>query len=234
MKRYSTYLFDVGGTLIHFDNEKRASVYAERAGAVGVNITPGQVRSVLDALELEIPERQGDLKLSLDPVAARKYWGEFIAEGYRRLGVDDESSQILAREMLASREHFQILFPDVTPALDALQAQGVRFGIVSNFSSNCEELLAEVGLAKYFDFFIVSGIFGAEKPDPRIFQAAIAAADKPTGELVYVGDSLYHDVFGARTAGLDAILLDRTNRHPEFDGARVATLLELPDLVSQS
>lgn len=232
MKHYSTYLFDVGGTLIHFDNEKRARVYAERAASVGVFITPDRAMSELDALELEIPERQGDLKLSLDPVAARKYWSEFIAEGFRRLGVGDDVSRVLAREILESRDHFQIVFPDVIPTLNALWGHGARFGIVSNFSGNCEALLSELGLSKYFDFFVVSGIFGAEKPDPRIFRAAIAAADKPVGELVYVGDSIYHDVAGARAVGLDAILLDRTDRHPDFAGPRISTLLQLQDLES--
>ena len=58
------------------------------------------------------------------------------------------------------------------------KARGKPLGIISNFSPNCESLMKQFGLAHYFDFFIVSGILGVEKPDPRIFEAALTAAGR--------------------------------------------------------
>lgn len=232
MKSYSTYLFDVGGTLITFNSDARARAYVERAARVGVVVPYRDARAILDALDLEIPERQKGLALSLLPYdTQRAFWLELWAEGFRRLGVDAAHSYALANELLdsANGANFQAVYADVVPTLEALRRRGKGLGIVSNFSANCEALLRDLGLADYFDFFIVSGIVGIEKPDARIFHAAIQAAGRDARELVYVGDSIFYDVEGARGAGLDAVLVDRANRYPDFPGARVTSLAQLLD-----
>ena len=229
---YSMYLFDVGGTLITFDEAKRAEAYAERAATVGVTVSAGGAQTVLEALNLEIPDRSKHVQLSLMPAAeARAFWVDLWAEGFRRLGVDEPKATAFADELLdpVNGGDYQTVFNDVVPALEALRGQGKRLGIISNFSPNCEALLRTAGLADYFDFFIVSGILGIEKPDPRIFEAAVTLANMPRADLVYIGDSVFHDIEGARGAGMAAILIDRANRFPDFSGARVTDLRQLVD-----
>ncbi len=115
----------------------------------------------------------------------------------------------------------------MVPALDALGARNVTLGVLSNFSPNCEDVLHQVGIHHYFTFFVVSALAGFEKPDPRIFDLVVRVADCPRSEIVYVGDSFYHDVEGARSAGIDAILVDRQDRFPSFEGVKVRHLNEL-------
>lgn len=229
-KEYSTYLFDVGGTLITFDEWRRAREYSRRAALVGVEVVPDTARRVLETLNLELPERFRHVQLSLLPAdEQRAYWLDFWAEGFRQIGVTERDALKFATDLLdpVNGGDFQQVFDDVVPALDALQTRGKRLAIISNFSPNCESLLGRLGLAHYFDFFVVSGILGIEKPDPRIFQEAIRASGKDVSELVYIGDSVFHDVEGAHGAGLDAVLLDRANRFPDFKSARVRDLREL-------
>ena len=227
---YSTYLFDVGGTLMKFDEHRRAVAYVERAARVNVAVSTEQAAHILEELDFELPARQRGIPLSLLPVQAqRAFWLDFWAEGFRRLGVSDADAVPLAEELLdpVNGGNYQMVFEDVLPALDALQARGKRLGIISNFTPNCETLLRALGLAQYFDFFIVSGIIGIEKPDPRIFHAAIAAAGKPASEMVYIGDSVHHDLEGANGAGMDAILIDRPGRYADRALPRVRDLREL-------
>jgi len=227
---YSTYLFDVGGTLITFDEERRAEAYAKRAGQVGVRVSAQEVLQVFEKHNRALLERMKQVQLSLLPASEqRAFWVDFWGDSFRELGVQNEDAQRFAAELLdgVNGGDFQQVYADVVPALDALQARGKRLGIISNFSPNCEALLKRLGLAHYFDFFIVSGIIGMEKPDPRIFQAAIQASGKAVLELVYIGDSVFHDVEGARGVGMDAILIDRAHRFPEFKNARVRDLREL-------
>lgn len=234
MKEYAGYLFDVGGTLITFNEERRAQEYARRAAGVGVNVSPAETRSVLDALTHELPDRSRHLQLSLLPAAEqRSFWLDHWAEGFRQIGVGQADALRFADELLDAENggDLQQVFGDVVPALDTLKARGKPLGIISNFSPNCEPLLRQLGLAHYFDFFIVSGILGVEKPDPRIFEAGIRAAGIPAAELVYVGDSIFHDVQGALGVGMGAVLLDRTDRFPnleqEYSATRVRDLREL-------
>jgi putative hydrolase of the HAD superfamily len=71
---------------------------------------------------------------------------------------------------------------------------------------------------------------GAAKPDPALFDAALALAACPPVNAVHVGDSLSKDVQGAARAGIAAVLLDR-----DGDGAdapvRITSLAELPGLI---
>ena len=230
MQDYSIYLFDVGGTLITFDEARRAQAYTERAAQAGITISPDETLRVLENLNHELPERSKHLQLSLLPAREqRAFWLDFWAEGFRQIGVAEKDAQRFVRELLdaVNGGNFQQVYADVVPALEALQARGKRLAIISNFSPNCEALLRELGVAHYFEFFIVSGIVGIEKPDARIFAEAIRAADADVREMVYVGDSVYHDVEGARGAGMDAILIDRANRFPDFPTARIRDLREL-------
>lgn len=234
MVEYSTYLFDVGGTLITFNDWLRAQAYANYAARANVHASAQEVHQTLETLNHELNDRLKGIPLSLLPPAEqRAFWVDFWAEGFRRIGVGDQHAQEFAGELLdpVNGGNFQHVFDDVIPALESLRARGKRLGIISNFSPNCEPLLKQLELAPYFDFFIVSGILGIEKPDPRIFRAAVDASGKAIAELVYVGDSIFHDVEGARGAGMEAILIDRDNRFPnfehEFGGRRVRDLREL-------
>ena len=61
-----------------------------------------------------------------------------------------------------------------------------------------------------WDFGVFSGIVGVEKPDPRIYEAALeAAGGVAPGEALHIGDSLRKDYAPARSLGMHALLLDR-------------------------
>jgi putative hydrolase of the HAD superfamily len=228
MNHYSVIVFDVGGTLLHRDLDLLARAYIDAVAARGSARDFAQTCAILGALESEMPARQRQRLVSLEQDNGKAFWEDFYAEGFRRLGVNaDVSVAVNAIRERFQRGEFETLFDDVIPMLDALGARGTRLGILSNFSPNCEDVLRQVGIHHYFSFFVVSAIAGVEKPEPRIFDLAVRAADRPRAEIVYVGDSIFHDVEGAQRAGIAAILVDRQNRHRDFPGARVRDLREL-------
>jgi FMN phosphatase YigB (HAD superfamily) len=84
-------------------------------------------------------------------------------------------------------------------------------------------------LAQYFDVLIDSKLVGFEKPDPRIFQPALAGLGVAPEEALYVGDLYEVDVIGARRAGMAAVLLDPGGLHASRDVATapdVATVVD--------
>lgn len=228
MSRYSTFVFDVGGTLLRFNLDGMSRAFLDAAAAMGVALDFVQTRVVTSALEYELPLRTQERLISLEEDNGQSFWDGFYGDGFRRLGVKGDVSAAAAgiRERFQCGE-FEMLFDDVIPTLEALTARGAVLGILSNFSNNCEDVLRKMNLHRYFSFFVVSAIAGVEKPDPRIFELAIQAANRPRNEIVYIGDSIYHDMDGARGAGIDAILVDRENRHSEWKGCRVPSLTGL-------
>jgi HAD superfamily hydrolase (TIGR01549 family) len=228
MKRYSTIVFDVGGTLLRFNLDALARAYVDAGARYGASLDWARTREVLAELERELPMRTRQRLISLESDNGEGFWNDFYGEGFRRLSITADVSDAAANiRVHFQRGEFETVFDDVIPALDALTARGFALGILSNFSPNCEDVLRRVGVHRYFSFFVVSAVAGVEKPDPRIFDLAVRAANRPRAELVYVGDSMFHDIEGAQRAGIDAVLVDRPNQYSDWNGARVQNLGEL-------
>ena len=228
MISYSTIVFDAGGTLLQLNYDMLARAYLAHAESLGTLLDYSNARAVVEQLESEIPTWQQTRKVSLEKNNGREFWDSFFTEGFRRMGIaGDVSAAATDIRECFQRAEFEMLFADVKPTLSGLATRGKTMGILSNFSTNLEDILRRLAIHHYFEFFVVSAVAGMEKPDPRIFDLTVRAARQPRQEIVCVGDSLFHDVQGAQSAGMPAILLDRRNRYPDFAGARMRDLHEL-------
>lgn len=102
------------------------------------------------------------------------------------------------------------IFDDVLPAIDALAARGINLGIISNWDERLQPLLAKMGLSKYFETIIVSCDVGFTKPSPVIFEHTSKKMGVAPEFILHVGDSEEHDVKGAKDAGFQTLLIDRS------------------------
>ena len=91
------------------------------------------------------------------------------------------------------------------------------------------QALERAGLAPLLDFVIDSTVVGIAKPDPRVFALGLQAAGVDAHEAVYIGDSYFVDVVGARGAGLGAVLFDPGGVWGARDCPRAAGLSEAAD-----
>ncbi len=98
--------------------------------------------------------------------------------------------------------------PRLQESLEQLRAAGIQLLIVSNADGTVADKLAAASLLPCFDRVIDSGQLGIEKPDPRIFEAALEAAGCPAQKVAHVGDLPSVDLEGARRAGIHAVLVD--------------------------
>jgi HAD superfamily hydrolase (TIGR01509 family) len=120
------------------------------------------------------------------------------------------------------------LIPDgVTPALAALRDRGLTLVVVSNANGTLRAHMERIGLRGLVDHVIDSCEEGVEKPDPRLFQIALARAGAQADSTIHVGDMYQVDVVGARAAGLRPVLLDERDLRPEADCIRVSSLADL-------
>lgn len=122
------------------------------------------------------------------------------------------------------------LFDDTMPALDALAARGVNLGIVSNWDERLRPLLSELGLIKLLDAVVISCEVAFTKPSPVIFEQAARKLGLPPENILHVGDSMESDVAGAKSAGFQARLIDRSEGGTE-GGERIRSLREVEHLV---
>ncbi len=149
-----------------------------------------------------------------------------------KMGLDEALplTEEIRRRYSELDRHFR-LFPDAVPAVRQIAEAGYRIGLITNVTDDPTEMLEEAGLKEPFAAITASCVTGCEKPDPRIFLAALAALSASPEESVHVGDQMLADVEGARGAGLNAVLLDRCDVQDGVYSPRITTLLDLVPLL---
>ena len=121
---------------------------------------------------------------------------------------------------------------DVPGALARLRSLGLRLVVVSNANGTLRAAFRRLGLDSRIDLLLDSQEEGVEKPDPRLFQIALARAQATAETTVHVGDLYHVDVVGARAAGLGAVLFDPGRLYGDADCPRVHSLSELVEWVA--
>jgi putative hydrolase of the HAD superfamily len=203
--------FDVGGTLLR-PWPSVGAIYASLANRHGMTATA-------ENLQRAFRESWAALKRPGLTVSRKDWWRELV---FRTLGQENQACFEELFEIFARAGAWQV-FPDVEDTLREARSRGLRVGIISNWDERLRPLLDEIGLALYFDSMTISCEIGVEKPDPRIFQAALHAAGVPVKQTVHVGDSDTADVRGAEAVGMTAVLLNRG----EGEGVGVRDLRDL-------
>jgi putative hydrolase of the HAD superfamily len=115
-----------------------------------------------------------------------------------------------------------VLYPDVVPALDALQERGYRLGIIANQPTQVRSALERDGLVGYFEVWGVSEDLGIQKPDPALFVHALRTAGVEPARAVMVGDRLDYDVRPAKGAGMRTVWLLRGEAPDEPSAEQLA------------
>jgi putative hydrolase of the HAD superfamily len=94
--------------------------------------------------------------------------------------------------------------------LAAVKAEGLRVAIVTNNVVVEQRLkLSRCGFEPYVDALVTSEEIGAQKPDRKMFDAALARVGVDRTEAVMLGDAWYADVAGALAAGVRPVWFNR-------------------------
>ncbi len=113
-------------------------------------------------------------------------------------GVSLDAAALAAEFVGALR--FRVL-PGVEPALSSLRSRGLEVAIVSNWDIGLHERVDELGLRPLVTTVVTSAEAGTEKPDPRIFELALARLRVRRDRVLHIGDS-EADERGAAAAGV--------------------------------
>lgn len=226
-------LLDVGGTLI----EARPTVpdvYARTLSRWGSPVEAGQVAPVFQEVWTELTQLH---PRGLDRYHQLKggeweWWGELLRRVLARLGSPAPWEPVLRELFIAFADpSLWHVFPEVREVLGMLRSDGMRLAAVSNWDSRLPGLLDGLGLSGLLDEVVVSSMEGVEKPATEIFHLAARRLGVPPAACLHAGDSPLDDYRGAESAGMRAVLVDRTGIFAD-SYVRVANLRELYDLVA--
>jgi putative hydrolase of the HAD superfamily len=203
-------LFDVDFTLIYPGPTFRGEGYQAFCARYGMSVDP---RLFERAVEAAAPVLDGPEDEPYNSEIFVRYTRHIIEHmGGSGPRIDDCAREIYVE--WAACQHFE-LYEEVPAVLRALDAAGVRIGLISNSHRCLASFQSHFELDGLISAAVSSSDHGFMKPHPSIFSAALQLIDAPPAAAVMVGDSVRQDVEGALRAGMRAVLLHRGDEpHP--------------------
>lgn len=205
-------LFDVRGSV--------GEVYGQFARSWGITVSNEDLNTAFfQSFASASPMAFPGIEAAKIPQLEFEWWQAVSAKAFQIAGVFHQFSEFpkFFAELYA---HFAtaepwFVYPDVWPALNKWQQQGIELAVVSNFDSRIYAVLKALNLAEYFTSVTISTEVGAAKPDSQIFTAALQKHNSIAKDVLHIGDSFKADYCGAKAAGLKAIWLNREQEKVE-------------------
>ena len=212
-------IFDWGGTLtpwhdVDFELEARAlaeavtGVSLRDASSLG---SSGQVPSddIVEALR-----RAGD---SVWRRSRDEHVSATVADMFVEAGLSHDESLLTAyRDFWAPHTHTD---PDVPELFEALRADGIKVGVLSNTvwpREWHEGFFRRDGVLHLIDGDVYTSEIPWTKPAPEAFRAAMdAVGAQDASRCVFVGDRLFDDIWGASNAGMRTVLVPHSDIPPQ-------------------
>ncbi|ADV67502.1 HAD family hydrolase [Deinococcus maricopensis] len=193
-------LFDRDNTIAFTDPQVYREVAAYAHATYGVD-----PRAALEALSSEWQASENawwDLRSHEDEAA---FWTAYAGRLAGRMGTPDVTA-------LLERYPYHAYLkpaPHVREVLEALRAQGVKIGVLSNTLPSVAASLETLGVRDLVDVPLATCLLGVHKPEAQAFTLSADALGVPPAEILFV-DDLPENIEGARAAGLRAQLIDLT------------------------
>jgi len=212
--RFDRVFFDSGGTLygggdggggggsdpspaeVH---EGRFARLGALAASFGLEVPPAELGEAVRACEDESPSKWG----------AAYSFVRLVEDVFERLGLAPapEVAAVLA-DAYAGPRYRSWLYPGTPEMVEALHGAGLHLGIIANTGwpgFTMDRAFRGVGLLSFFRTRVYSCDVSIDKPDERIFRLATELSGLPSGHdpsrILYVGNSLVHDIEGAAGVG---------------------------------
>lgn len=235
-------LFDVNGTVVDImTDEGNGELYRMMSNFLdyqGISLPPDEVRK----LYYEINKRQRrDSGEEFPEFKAKAIFAEII----ERFGSDYTRDlpkwkqrhlpRVLA-ELFRAASRFRLqLYPGVREVLDQLRADYRMAAVSDGQRIWAIPELRSVGLLDYFDPVLVSSSLGYRKPDRRMFELALVEMNLTPAEVLFIGNDMFRDVFGASRLGIKTVFYRSNQGEQKNSGAEpdyvINSFSELPEAI---
>lgn len=102
-----------------------------------------------------------------------------------------EKLKLTADDLVTLKRDFwagDFLDEEITGIIRTLRDKGIRTALLSNFSAELAQWLADLGLKELFDAVVISAEVGATKPDPAIYRQVLERLGVAPEEALFVDD----------------------------------------------
>jgi putative hydrolase of the HAD superfamily len=212
-------LFDLYGTLIDIEtDESMEKIYRGISRFLiyqGINLRWQNLRDLYYGIMQEQRQASSEQHPEIDVEAI---WDVLLA----RQGLASEAKRRGLKRYLAQLYRGLSLkrlkrFAHVKRVLNTLR-HSYRMAIVSDAQpcfAGAE--IRTVKLESYFDPLIISANYGFRKPDPRMIRLALDNIELAPGEVIFVGNDMYRDIYCARQLGIKTVFFASTSGAQSYE-----------------
>lgn len=199
---FRAVIFDLWYTLVTWPEAESQAFRSRWSAALGVE--PQQLDEVWSRPGAYERRESGPLVAALESVQAA-------------LGAGGDVDEVLGWRLDMAR---RALAPDpgVISTLCELRSRGIATGLISNCTEDVALVWGESPLAPLFDAAVFSARAGCMKPDPRIYELALAELGLDGSGCLFVGDGANDELGGARRVGMTPVLIHPEDEAPRWDG----------------
>ena len=200
----------MGNTLVKYDYGAPEEVFRKVLSSLGISRSLDDVKKAFMNAEKEAEEI--DLLSLSGRIKCEDFWCQWDSLVLKHLKV--EENEDLPRIVHSKWMDFVdcTLYPEMREALSELKRRGLQLGLISSaYEEEIDLILEKAGPEKsIFDVIVGVDTVKKAKPNPDIFKYAVSKLNVKPEETMFVGDSVDVDYKGAENAGIQALLIDRT------------------------
>jgi HAD superfamily hydrolase (TIGR01549 family) len=240
--RLNAILFDMGSTLIEFENSSW-EVLRRLCAENGYRFL--QEKSLIDldsyifykTIEEEFEIARGKSNKTLKEIRFERFAALIFKK--LRLHISDGNFPLFLEAYYQPITEQLTLIDGALEILKYFEDKNLEIGLVSNtiFPERFHlKELKKFGICPFLDLTLFSSSVGYKKPHPKIFKRALNKLRVKPEEAVFVGDRLVEDIGGAQDVGMKAILKPKIGRDystPIIPDSRINDLRELPGKISE-
>lgn len=233
-------IFDINGTVTDINtNEWHGEIYRVLSNLLlyqGISLSEQEVRDLYYRL------------LKNQRKAGGEEYPEFDATGIFREMIDLHATEFTRSLPAAKLEQLPLFLAEtfratslfrlkryrgVKDTIRELQQQYQLAALSDGQTAWAVPELRAAGLLDYFTPVIVSGDHGFRKPDQRLFTMTLEAMQLQPEEVLFVGNDMFRDVFGAQQFGLKTVFFKSNQGQQKYEGTEPDYIIyNFPELLN--
>lgn len=217
----------MGNTLVKYDVGLPELVFCRVLASLGISRSVGEIKRAM--LNTEQDAKYLNLVSLYGKMECEEYWHRWDSLVLKHLNIAEN-------EELAKLVHSRwfdyvdcTLYSEVKEVLLNLKRVGLKVGLITTaYEEEIALILKKANLEKeIFDVIVGADTIKKVKPHADVFRYAVKMLKVKPEETVFVGDQIDADYKGAKNAGLQALLLNRTEKNREQGLKTIASLKEI-------
>ncbi|GAB4317341.1 MAG: HAD family hydrolase [Candidatus Zixiibacteriota bacterium] len=235
--RFDAIIFDMGSTLLEFENVPWPVLYTLSCAAVHDRLkrlghTPPPLADLWERFQKLLEWRRHRLRTEM-----REYQiGPLLKSAVQLNGLrlrPGELSRICDAYYAPIRRQVTV-YPDAQMTLRSIKKAGYKIGLLSNTPFRVRdhrEELQRFGLWEYLDSALFTSTLRYRKPHEEPFRKIANRLRVSLSKCVYVGDRQFEDVLGPQNVGMTPVLIRRPERQYEPGRTVSAEVYQLSELL---